>query len=139
MASQVDTQYSKFGNVIRNIKNKLGNRSLKSDLKSTVMTIFQKTLTRYTSQIRDRPVLNTILTQTLSETICNLDHGSVYGSSDYKNQSELYTHPLHCVLLSPIEWLHEVQRLVNFTIFSTTPQFFRSIETEIGDTKKNNQ
>ena len=30
------TQYSKFGNVIRNIQNKLGNRALKSDLKSTV-------------------------------------------------------------------------------------------------------
>ena len=30
-------QYSKFGNVIRNIQNKLGNRALKSDLKSTVM------------------------------------------------------------------------------------------------------
>ena len=32
------TQYSKFGNVIRNIQNKLGNWALKSDLKSTVMT-----------------------------------------------------------------------------------------------------
>ena len=31
LASQVDTQYSKFGNVIRNIQNKLGNRDLKSD------------------------------------------------------------------------------------------------------------
>ena len=31
------TQYSKFGIVIRNIQNKLGNRALKSDLKSTVM------------------------------------------------------------------------------------------------------
>ena len=30
-------QYSKFGNVIRNIQNKLGNRALKSDLKSTVI------------------------------------------------------------------------------------------------------
>ena len=36
MASQNDTQYSKFGNVIRNIQNKLGKRSLESDLKSTV-------------------------------------------------------------------------------------------------------
>ena len=36
----------------------------------------------------------------------------------------------------PIEWLHEVQNLVNFTIFSTTPQFFQIIQTEIGDTKK---
>ena len=36
MALQVLTQYSKFGNVIRNIQNKLGNRALKSDLKSTV-------------------------------------------------------------------------------------------------------
>ena len=50
--------------------------------------------------------------------------------------NELYTHPLQCVLLSPIEWLHEVQSLVNFTIFSTTPQFFQIIQTEIGDTKK---
>ena len=33
------TQYSKFGNVIRNIQNKLGNRALKSDLKSTVISI----------------------------------------------------------------------------------------------------
>ncbi len=30
-------QYSKFGNVIRNIQNKLGKRALKSDLKSTVI------------------------------------------------------------------------------------------------------
>ncbi len=29
--------YSKFGNVIRNIQNKLGKRALKSDLKSTVI------------------------------------------------------------------------------------------------------
>ncbi len=36
-ALQVLTQYSKlFGNVIRNIQNKLGKRALKSDLKSTV-------------------------------------------------------------------------------------------------------
>ncbi len=33
---QVLMQYSKFGNVIRNIQNKLGKRTLKSDLKSTV-------------------------------------------------------------------------------------------------------
>ncbi len=33
------TQYSKFGNVIRNIQNKLGNRVLKSDLKSIVITV----------------------------------------------------------------------------------------------------
>ena len=33
-------QYSKFGNVIRNIQNKLGNRALKSDLKSTVIRFF---------------------------------------------------------------------------------------------------
>ena len=47
------------------------------------------------------------------------------------------THLLHCLLLFPIEWwLHEVQSLVNFTIFSTTPQFFQIIQTEIGDTKK---
>ena len=65
-----------------------------------------------------------------------MDYGSVYGSSDYKIQPELYTHPLHCLLLSPIEWLHEVQSLVNFTIFSTTPQFFQIIQAEIGDTKK---
>ncbi len=32
------TQYSKFGNVIRNIQNELGKRALKSDLKSTVIT-----------------------------------------------------------------------------------------------------
>ena len=63
-------------------------------------------------------------------------YGSVYGSSDYKIQSELYTQPLHCLLLSPIEWLHEVQCLVNFTIFSTTPQFFQIIQAEIGDIKK---
>ncbi len=36
-ALQVLTQYSKFGNVIRNIQNKLGKRALKSDLKSTVI------------------------------------------------------------------------------------------------------
>ena len=36
-ALHVLTQYSKFGNVIRNIQNKLGKRALKSDLKSTVM------------------------------------------------------------------------------------------------------
>ena len=65
-----------------------------------------------------------------------MDYGSVYDSSDYKIQSELYTHPLQCVLLSPIEWLHEVQSFVNFTIFSTTPQFFQIIQTEIRDTKK---
>ena len=35
-AFQVLTQYSKFGNEIRNIQNKLGKRALKSDLKSTV-------------------------------------------------------------------------------------------------------
>ena len=38
------------------------------------MTIFQQTLTKYTSQIRAqkvRAVLNTILIQNLSETICN--------------------------------------------------------------------
>ena len=35
-ALHVLTQYSKFGNVIRNIQNKLGKRALKSDLKSTV-------------------------------------------------------------------------------------------------------
>ena len=35
-ALQVLAQYSKFGNVIRNIQNKLGKRALKSDLKSTV-------------------------------------------------------------------------------------------------------
>ena len=29
-----------------------------------------------------------------------------------------------------------VQRLVNFTIFSTTPQFFQIIQAETGDTKK---
>ena len=34
------TQYSKFGNVIRNIQNKLCNRALKSDLKSTVTLKF---------------------------------------------------------------------------------------------------
>ncbi len=35
-ALQALTQYSKFGNVIRNIQNKLGKRAVKSDLKSTV-------------------------------------------------------------------------------------------------------
>ena len=49
-----------------------------------------------------------------------------------QTESELYTFPLHWVLLSPIEWLHEVQSLVNFTIFSTTPQFFQIKQTEIG-------
>ena len=44
-----------------------------------------------------------------------------------QTESELYTFPLHCVL-----WLHEVQSLVNFTIFSTTPQFFQIKQTEIG-------
>ncbi len=36
LALQVLRQYSKFGDVIRNIQNKLGKRALKSDLKSTV-------------------------------------------------------------------------------------------------------
>ena len=35
-ALHVLTQYSKFGNVYRNIQDKLGKRALKSDLKSTV-------------------------------------------------------------------------------------------------------
>ena len=36
LALQVPTQYSNFVNVIKYIQNKLGNRALKSDLKSTV-------------------------------------------------------------------------------------------------------
>ena len=53
-----------------------------------------------------------------------------------KSNLNCITHPLHCLLLSPIEWLHEVQSLVNFTIFFTTPQFFQIIQAEIEDTKK---
>ena len=33
-------QYSKFGNVIRNIQNKLSNRALKSDLKLTIIVLY---------------------------------------------------------------------------------------------------
>ena len=36
---QVPTQYSNFGDVIRNIQNKLGNRDLKSNLKWTVIAL----------------------------------------------------------------------------------------------------
>ena len=36
LALQVPTQYSNFSNVITDIQNKLGNRALKSVLKSTV-------------------------------------------------------------------------------------------------------
>ncbi len=38
-ALPVLTQYSKCGNVIRNIQNKLGKRALKSDLKPTVSLV----------------------------------------------------------------------------------------------------
>ena len=37
MALKVPMQYSEFGKVIRSNQNKLGNRVLKSDLKSTVI------------------------------------------------------------------------------------------------------
>ena len=36
----------------------------------------------------------------------------------------------------PLNGCMKVQSLVNFAIFSTTPQFFQIIQTEIGDTKK---
>ena len=45
LAFQVPTQYSNFGSVIRNIQNKLVNRTLKSDLKSIVDIV------EYTSDI----------------------------------------------------------------------------------------
>ena len=54
-------------------------------------------------------------------------------------KSNLNCIPSPCIELSPIEWLHEAQSLVKFTIFSTTPQFFQIIQAEIEDTKKNNQ
>ncbi len=49
LALQVLSQYSKFGNVIRNIQNKLGKRALKSDLKSTVKLGFLCSLSVQTS------------------------------------------------------------------------------------------
>ena len=38
---QVPSKYSKFGNVIRNIKNKPGDLALESDLKSTMKLLFR--------------------------------------------------------------------------------------------------
>ena len=51
------TQYSKFGNVIRNIQNKLGNRALKSDLKLTVIHLLAQLLA-YTWLENETSLLN---------------------------------------------------------------------------------
>ena len=53
LALNLPTQYSKFGNVIRNNQNKLGNCALKSDLKSTV-TLQSYPTSRETSQNHTR-------------------------------------------------------------------------------------
>ena len=53
-------------------------------------------------------------------------------------KSNLNCIPTPCIvyILSPIEWLHEVQSRSCKLVSSTTPQFFQIIQAEIGDTKK---
>ncbi len=83
-ALHVLTQYSKFGNVIRNIQNKLGKSALKSDLKSTVS--------------RSRDILISLWPQIPTMT-CSQIHPSVFQFSfllhtqmyDYK----IYTEYIH--------------------------------------------